>query len=116
MAEKRRLRNELLFREVNERLEDAAEDPAQSHAELLCECGRLDCTSTVAVTNEAYEAVRADPTHFIVIEDHVNPEIERIFGRHEDYVVVEKIGEAADVARQSDPRRGETRDLSEGDA
>ena len=53
---------------------------------------------------EAYEAVRASPRRFLVLEGHETPEVERVVERHPAYVVVEKLDEAARVAEETDPR------------
>jgi len=46
-----------------------------------------------------YESVRSEPTHFLVAPGHVwQPETERAVGEYETYVVVEKTGNAGDVA------------------
>jgi hypothetical protein len=99
------VRNETLFREVNERIE-AGLWPAE-HAELSafrCECGSLGCNMLVELTGDEYEHVRASPTHFVVFPGHEIPAIERVVERDAAYVVVEKVGEAADVAEETDPR------------
>jgi hypothetical protein len=53
-----------------------------------------------------YEDLRSEPTRFAVAPsgEHVVFEVERIVDRREDYWVVEKLGEAAEVAEQTDPR------------
>ena len=52
------------------------------------------------------EMVRAEPTRFVVApgDDHVTPEIERVVQREERYWVVEKVGVAAEVSKNLDPR------------
>ena len=105
-AEKRRnaARNQALFREVNERIEDVAR--GYDHVEFLCECSRDDCTEAVSVSLRDYEAIRAEPTHFLVVAGHeASPDIERVVGRNNGYVVVQKVHEAAAVATALDPRQ-----------
>ena len=61
--------NEALFREVNERIEAVSQVGLGYEAmEFLCECDRADCRENVNVTRAEYEAVRAVPTHFIVLQ------------------------------------------------
>jgi hypothetical protein len=96
-------RNEALFREFNERVEDMAEGDALRIG-FVCECGDLECLERVELTRAVYEEVRSDPRRFVVAPGHENPEIERIVAREEGYVVVEKITEAARVAIEHDPR------------
>lgn len=104
--EDRLARNEVLFREVNERIEQAAksQDPDAHVFEFLCECSNIDCTLRLPMTLAAYEAVRADPTLFVVAPGHELPEIEVVLRRTDDYQVVRKEGEAGELASEHDPR------------
>jgi hypothetical protein len=90
-------RNESFFREVNERIEDVSESlPAREPTmEFLCECDDLQCHEMLSVTRAEYEGVRAEPTHFLVRADHVDPAIEHVVQTTDRFVVVEKEGEAA---------------------
>lgn len=103
--DERLARNESLFREVNERIAEVnAAFDVDGRAEYLCECGRRDCTASVAVTRTEYEAVRAVPTHFIVLPEHENADVEVVVYSRDGYNVVEKVGEAAAEAVEQDPR------------
>jgi hypothetical protein len=97
--------NETLFREVNERIE-AGQWPTDRGrpSAFRCECGSLRCNALVELTLAQYEHVRAGSTHFVLVPGHEIPEIERVVERAAGYVVVEKVGEAAEVAEESDPR------------
>jgi hypothetical protein len=101
--------NEALFREVNERVAEVAKQfevvPTAESVKFTCECGNATCTEQVAMTLEEYEALRAAPTHFAVVDGHVLPEIERVVERKPSYLVVEKQEEdAVEVALETDPR------------
>lgn len=102
----RAARNQSLFRDVNERVREinGGLDSPRSLDEWLCECADNGCTARIALTIQEYERVRDDPTHFIVAPDHVFPEVERVIERQDDYWVVEKLGQAAAVAEELDPR------------
>jgi hypothetical protein len=106
----RRVKNEALFREVNERIEEletGLTDYAPDGSLLVgfvCECPSEDCGETVEVTRAQYEAVRTNPSRFIVLPGHENPDIESIVERHQHFVVAEKRGDAADFAAEQDPR------------
>ena len=97
--------NETLFREVNERIE-AGQWPTDrgEPAAFRCECGNLRCNMLVELTLAEYEHVRASPTHFVLVPGHEIAEVERVVEREAGYVVVEKVGEAAQVAEETDPR------------
>ena len=66
--------------------------------DFLCECSDPMCAERVVMTSAEYEYVRPDPTRFVVAKGHVLPEVESVVDRAKDHVVVEKEGEAADIA------------------
>ena len=105
MSRQERLaKNENLFREVNERIAEAAKRTlVLPDAEFLCECGRQDCLERIVVPLDEYEAIRAHPDRFLLVLGHEQLEVERVIGRG-DYVVVEKVGEASEIAEELDPR------------
>ncbi len=94
-----------LFRDVNERIEAITADQRVDGGEVLCECAKQQCTASIPLTLEEYEAVRRIPTHFFVVPGHEVPEIEQVVEENERYVVVEKFGEAGIAAVRLDPRR-----------
>jgi hypothetical protein len=97
--------NETLFREVNERI--AAGQWPTGRGEPVafrCECESVHCNVLVELTLAEYEHARASATQFVLVPGHEIPEIERVVEREEGYVVVEKAGEAAEVAEDNDPR------------
>jgi hypothetical protein len=104
-AEDRIAHNETLFREVNERIEAGLWPTERGEpAAFRCECGSLRCNALVELTLPEYERVRAGATHFVLVPGHEIPAIERVVRRDPSYVVVEKVGDAADVAEDTDPR------------
>ena len=106
--EERFAANEALFREVNERVVELASQYVATEArpvDFTCECGRRECSETVMMTIVEYEAIRAHATHFGVVPQHEQPEIETVIERHPSYFVVEKREQdAQEVARETDPR------------
>jgi hypothetical protein len=109
----RRVRNEKLFRNLNERLKELDDKldtgvvgaPPSEREEFFCECGRLDCMARFEMTRADYEAVRAHGARFAVLEEHVDEAIERIVDTHPNFVVVEKLpGAPAEMAQDADPR------------
>jgi hypothetical protein len=94
-------RNQALFRDVNERVRRAsAQMEASETVRFLCECADAECVDTLQMTLVEYEGVRLVPTHFPVLPGHEWPDVERTIERHENYVVVEKFGEAGRLASQ----------------
>jgi hypothetical protein len=104
--EERRVgRNQALFRQTNEAIEQGLWPGEERGAiRFRCECARLDCQSVVVMSLEAYEAVRASGRQFVVVSGHEEPEVERVLERGDGYVVVEKFGEAGSQVERSDPR------------
>ncbi len=98
-------RTQSLFREVNERIEAITSEQRVVDGEVLCECAKEQCTASIPLTLEEYEAVRRIPTHFFVVPGHEVPEIERVVEETERYVVVEKFGQGGIAAVRLDPRR-----------
>ena len=100
--------NEALFRELNERLKQRKEDRSawSMPSEWICECADQECTERIEMSLLEYEDLRSEPTHFAVAPntEHVSLDVERIVDEREDYWVVEKLGEAAEVAEETDPR------------
>jgi hypothetical protein len=56
------------------------------------------------ITLAEYETVRARGERFAMIGAHEDPAIDRVVDRNERFVVAEKIGPGADIARDLDPR------------
>lgn len=98
--------NEALFRSINELIEQAATaSGVDEHVfEFLCECSDSACTLLLPLTVAEYEHVRADPTQFLVAPGHVVGDIETVVARPGPYLVVRKIGEAAEYVGRRDPR------------
>jgi hypothetical protein len=98
-------RNESLFREVNERIEEVSWNAGLGDRfEILCECGRRDCLEPLRVLRSEYESVRAEPDRFLVAPGHEHEDMERVVTRTDRFEIVEKLGRAAVVAAAADPR------------
>jgi hypothetical protein len=104
--EERLAKNEILFREINERIESLAHTQGEDDHifQFICECSNGDCTLRLPLTLAVYEVTRADPAAFIVAPGHDLPEIEEIRERGDGYQVVRKTGAAAALAREENPR------------
>ena len=102
--ERRAAKNEVLFRELNERERESNHNALW--LAFVCECADTTCADQIELTPEEYEKVRKNSTHFAVVagERHVVGEVERVVEKRHRYWVVEKVGEAAAVAEQLDPR------------
>ena len=89
--EKRLAQNEVLFREVNERINDVAHQLGDEVPyEYFCECANADCSFRLMLIQAEYEAVRADPTQFAVLPGHYTPEVEILVSETETYCLVQE--------------------------
>jgi hypothetical protein len=110
----RTARNESLFREVNDRIEELSENveaqgiaPEGGLIEFHCECGRDGCTERVQMTIAEYERVRADNDRFAIVPGHETPEMEAVVASTERFLVVDKLPQAEPlVGADGRPRSG----------
>jgi hypothetical protein len=99
-------RTEAIFREVNEAIAKTAESFEADEADFVCECADPDCAHRVTASLEAYEEVRSDGTHFLLVPGHDEPTVERVVARRPGYAIVEKFGDVlSHNVRRLNPRR-----------
>src|SRR5579862_9187276 len=108
--EERLAKNEVLFRAVNESIEQQALrfGGIEDEYEFVCECSAAECVERVTLTLRQYEQVRAEGTRFVLAPGHADPGVELVVRTTADYDVVEKDGLAGVIADQADPRSAET--------
>src|SRR4051794_27502675 len=72
--------NEVLYRSVNERIEElnATFGTMTDSLTVVCECGRAACAEQIELPASDYERVRADPALFIIIPGHEIPDVEDV--------------------------------------
>ena len=103
--EVRAARNESLFRSLNERLEQVRQGVAEEEpTEYFCECAQRSCAAMVALSPQEYENVRSAGDRFLVVPEHMVPDVEQVLEKHSTYWIVEKIGVGSYVADALDPR------------
>jgi hypothetical protein len=98
--------NDVAFREANEGIEETARSlNLDGLLPFICECADTSCTSILQLTCAEYEAVRAEPTHFINVPGHERSAQgwARVVETYPRYAVVAKVGDAAAVAAEHDP-------------
>jgi hypothetical protein len=105
--------NQHAFREVNERLEQSAEDvaPNMQWIPFLCECPDQNCTQITRLERSEYESVRQNGRTFLVAPGHEVLEVDgvpiaRIVERGERFSTMEKVGEAGAIVEKLDRRGG----------
>ena len=102
----RAAKNQSLFRDVNERIEELSEKvEARAMVHFVCECAFKDCVARLEMSHGEYEVLRRVPTHFAVKHGHEIEAVEETVDYTNRYVVVEKLGVGALRALKLDPRR-----------
>ena len=73
---------------------------------VICECADEGCTQILQLTPQEYEAVRREPTHFINAHGHDQSAglWAQVVEEFERYTVVEKVGAAAEIVTDLNPR------------
>ena len=103
----RAARNEEVFRSINERIEEAAEQHGRDvPLRLHCECGRASCFETTDLMPDVYKRVSTDGHRFIVLPGHEEPNVEVVVERHDGWLVVEKVGEAREQIDRDQEKGG----------
>jgi hypothetical protein len=99
--------NEILYRAVNEKIEalnEAFGTLAESMT-VVCECGDESCAEQIELDVQTYERVRAEPTLFVTVPGHEEPDVESVVERNDTFQLVRKDkGDAARLATEHDPR------------
>jgi hypothetical protein len=115
--EQRAAQNQLLFREVNERIASLAERallPEIVPIQVTCECVDMSCTTGVQIPLHEFAEIHRTTNRFLVVPGHELPDVEDVVERRDRFLIVAKRGAGADLVEQSAnlPRRIELRDES----
>jgi hypothetical protein len=97
-------RNQVLFREVNERVSELAEAGRIDPIPFLCECSEMECDEMIELGRAEYEGIRSSPNLFVVATGHEISEIERVTEASDRFTLVEMTN-GAQLAVDTDPRR-----------
>jgi hypothetical protein len=102
LSAERIARNDAIFRKANEGIEVVASEAREEPIPFICECADPACRDIILVPPAEYRAVRTNPRRFLKVPGHeaAAQGWARVVERHENYVIVEKVGVAADVAEQ----------------
>lgn len=102
----RAARNEEVFRGINERIEQGAEQHGvEAPLPFHCECARVSCVGTIDIPPADYERVVRERYRFVVIAGHEDAAVEEVVERQDAYVVVEKVGEAREEIDRDHPQQ-----------
>jgi hypothetical protein len=103
ISSQRAAENQSLYRSTNEQIKElnqVFDEIASVPAEWVCECADTECLSRVFATVQEYESVRSNPRTFIVYSGHVYPNVEVVVAENERFTIVEKIGDAGELAEK----------------
>ena len=96
-------RNDSIFRQANERINEVAEaQQVDGPTPFICECADPGCQEIVFLTPGQYSEIRQEARLFLNVPGHEasSQGWAQVVGTHESYVVVKKIGPAGEVAEQ----------------
>jgi hypothetical protein len=96
-------RNDHRFRQANEQIREAADEHRFADPiPFLCECADERCTEIVQLTREEYASIRSNDRRFVSAPGHTleQTEHEEVVERTGGYDVMEKTGEAAEIAEE----------------
>ena len=103
-------RNNHAFRVANEGISAAATAlEADFPITFVCECADERCTDLVRLTLPEYEDIRGHDLWFIVVAGHerrAGP-YEQVIEERRGYVIVEKVGDAAQIVKDLEAEAGE---------
>jgi hypothetical protein len=87
----RKLQNELIFRDSNERIRRAQLELGTDVATVpfICECSNIRCHTIVHMTATEYERLRREELWFLIAPDH-DASDGTIVERYERYWILEK--------------------------
>jgi len=113
-SERRMAENEMVFRQLNVRVQEGIERTEQmaredSQPEFLisqhianmplyfyCECSDENCTKRIPILHDLYTKIRQHRNHFVVAPGHEVLAIERVIARNNNYYIVKKFVDPPD--------------------
>ena len=97
---RRKVRNEVLSRGINEKIESLVEqgEPAPVDAQIVdffCECAATECTERIRLSVGTYGQIHERRDDFVVRPGHQARDVERVVESEAGYLVVRKADLAA---------------------
>ena len=84
------VRNQVLLREVNERVAEVAWGWTGVSPEFVCECSRDECAEMLALPLPEYDRIRSSPNLFVIARGHECPQVDRVVEARHGSNLVEK--------------------------
>ena len=97
--EERIAHNEAWARSLNERIAEWASGRKEAMS-FRCECWEADCSERIRLSPEDWRMARSQPNRFAVAPRHVAKGIEAVVTECDRFWLVEKFGEAGEVAEE----------------
>ena len=102
MAQEERIaENEAFCRDLNRNKADWLRS-GLAVAGFRCECWRIECSERIRLSRREWREVRSRPERFAIAPGHtaidVEPGVEEVIKKYEDFWIVEKRGEAGEEA------------------
>ena len=91
--------NEAFCRDLNERKAQWIES-GQVVAGFRCECWQVDCSERLQISSREWHEVRSRSNRFAVVPGHIAAEHEAVVKEYPHLWLIEKHGEAGDVAEE----------------
>jgi hypothetical protein len=89
-SQARKVRNERVFRDANERIRRTQQAlELDGPLPFVCECWNETCHEVVHVKPSEYESVRASDACFLIAPEHPHDDAD-VVARHDAYWVIEK--------------------------
>src|SRR5215208_187169 len=99
--EERIAENEAFCRDLNRSKADWLRSGLAA-AGFRCECWRIECSERIRLSRREWQEVRSRPERFAIAPGHtaidVEPGVEEVVKKYEDFWIVEKRGEAGEEA------------------
>ena len=88
VSPERLVRNQVLFREVNERIAEVSASWGGA-GEYLCECSHDECVETLTLSALEYERIRSSPNVFVIVPGHESSQVDRLVETSDGLSLVE---------------------------
>jgi hypothetical protein len=100
--ELRAAQNQMLFRSVNERIEELGETLGGAPPELdfACECCDTSCTERVRLSILDFRAIEQKENQFFVLRGHEVADVEDTIAEHDGFLIVSKRGAGAEFVKE----------------
>src|SRR6266540_6878247 len=99
--ELRAAQSQMMFRSVNDRIKELADQRVSPGQELdfACECADDRCVEKIPLSALQFLAIESDENQFIVLRGHDVPEVEDVIAERDGFLIVSKRGAGAEFVK-----------------